>query len=411
MLHLTISRAAEPDWAWVGAVTTNTAVLRAGWSEGTPGPLWVQVSGRPQHRLTVQPQVNEAGAHGEVATYKIDRLPPNQSFEYGWGQEVGGAFQSFPEGQADFTFAFSSCSDTGSNHPVFDEILRHKPLFFLHAGDLHYEDIRRNDVNRFRHALRRVLGAPRQNSFFRSLPVIYIWDDHDYGPNDSDRESPSREAAMDWYRGEVPHFPLALGDDPQAPVAQAFSVGRVRFILTDLRSARHPKGFGDQETKTMMGEAQLAWFKKEVLEAHRTHALVIWMAGVPWIAGSSGGADHWGGYSNERRIISDFLVENNITNFCTIAGDAHMLAYDDGSNNNFATDGKGPGFPVYQAAALDRNGSRKGGPYSGGTMPGRGQFGLMRIQDRGPEIEVSFEGRNQEGNVLMQHSFTRSVPR
>ena len=36
----------------------------------------------------------------------------------------------------------------------------------------------------------------------------YMWDDHDYGPNDSDRFSPARDAALSSYRDVVPHFPL-----------------------------------------------------------------------------------------------------------------------------------------------------------------------------------------------------------
>ena len=88
-------------------------------------------------------------------------------------------------------------------------------------------------------------------------------DDHDFGPNDSHRESPGREAALATYREVVPHYPLVVGaDDPEAPVAQAFTVGRVRFIISDLRSARNRKQDPDGPEKTMMGEGQLAWFKK-----------------------------------------------------------------------------------------------------------------------------------------------------
>jgi hypothetical protein len=86
-----------------------------------------------------------------------------------------------------------------------------------------------------------------------------------------------------------------------------------------------------------------------------------------------------------------------------------MLAADDGSNNRYSSDGKGPGFPVYHAAALDRRGSEKGGPYSLGSFPGGHQFGLVTIEDQGDTIAVRFAGRNSDGEVLLEHAFTRPV--
>ena len=79
---------------------------------------------------------------------------------------------------------------------------------------------------------------------------------------------------------------------------------------------------------------------------------------------------------DDRAEISNFIKDNNITGVFGMHGDAHMLAYDDGRNNNYANGG-GPNFPTFNAAAMDRSGSTKGGPYSGGTIAAGGQYGLM----------------------------------
>jgi phosphodiesterase/alkaline phosphatase D-like protein len=406
------SAAQPPEWSWVGAVDDSSAVIKvAAPAENPPGNLSVSRRFNLTDGLEFAPQISAAGSLGVIAQYRLTGLKPFKLYHYGWGGAAYGRFRTLPAGRASFTVAFSSCAATGSEHPVFDEIRQHEPLFFLHLGDLHYLDIKQNDPERFRQGYHRVLGSENQNRLFRDMAVIYIWDDHDYGPNDSDRESPSRQASLAAYREVVPHYPLALGDDPDAPIAQAFSVGRVRFILTDLRSARTPNRAPDDEHKTMMGAPQLAWFKQELLRSHQTHALVVWASTVPWIwhPGARDQVDSWGNFSHERRLISDFIVAHNITNLCMVSGDAHMLAADDGSNNTFAGDGKGPAFPVFQAAALDQSGSVKGGPYTHGTFPNRGQFGLLRIEDRGAEIEVTFEGRNHHGKILLTHRFTRPV--
>lgn len=87
-----------------------------------------------------------------------------------------------------------------------------------------------------------------------------------------------------------------------------------------------------------------------------------------------------------------------------LAGDAHMVALDDGTNSGYGPSGKG--FPVLHASALDRPGSVKGGPYSDGTFPGAGQFGLLRVTDTGGKsITVELSGQDWTGRVLVSRTF------
>ncbi|WP_443209912.1 hypothetical protein, partial [Rhodococcus rhodochrous] len=86
-------------------------------------------------------------------------------------------------------------------------------------------------------------------------------------------------------------------------------------------------------------------------------------------------------------------------------GDAHTLAIDNGSHSDYSTNG-GAGFPVFQAAALDRPGSVKGGPYSEGAYPGGGQFGVLRVHDSGTRLSVTLEGRNWKGDRVVGLRFT-----
>jgi hypothetical protein len=88
-----------------------------------------------------------------------------------------------------------------------------------------------------------------------------------------------------------------------------------------------------------------------------------------------------------------------------IAGDAHMVAIDDGTNTDFSTDRSG-GFPLMHAAALDRPGSFKAGPYSEGAHPGAGQFGLVRVDDAGADLTVTLSGRDHTGAELVGYRFT-----
>jgi hypothetical protein len=280
----------------------------------------------------------------------------------------------------------------GSNGAVYDAIRNSDPLFYIAAGDFHYGNITSNSPAKFRSVYAKQLEAPAQSALYRSVPIAYVWDDHDYGGNNANAKSESKPAAQSVYREVVPHYPLKANT---GAIFQAFDVGDVRFLLTDLRSERGSQLEG--ESKTMLGVAQLAWLKQELLEASRSRALVVWVSSVPWIGS---GSDGWGGYQDERREIAEFITANKIDNLLMLGGDAHMLAIDDGSNAE-------GGFPVMHAGALDRPGSEKGGPYSEGAEPGSGQFGLVTVvDDGGPTVRVQLSGRNYEGEEIISYVFT-----
>ncbi len=111
-------------------------------------------------------------------------------------------------------------------------------VFHLIAGDFHYGDIRDDDRERYDEVIDLTLRQPAQAALYRSVPIAYVWDDHDYGANDADAFSPSRtcgDGSVSSQRAELP----ARGCESSA-IYQSFDVGRVRFLITDARSARGP---------------------------------------------------------------------------------------------------------------------------------------------------------------------------
>jgi hypothetical protein len=264
-------------------------------------------------------------------------------------------------------------------------------------GDLHYEDIGRPLAALFLRALESVFSSGPQSALYRPVPIAYVWDDHDYGPNDSDRTSPSRAAAQAAYRAAVPHYPLASG----GPIHQAFTVGRVRVILTDVRSERSPARDRNDAAKTLLGEAQRLWLLEQFANA-TSFPLVVWVNPVPWITHEGSRADGWQPYARERALIANAIARLGLTRrLVMLSGDAHMAAIDDGTHSNYATEAPaGPGFPILHAAPLDRRTSLKGGPYSHGVSLQRGQFGLVDVRDDGTSLRVSLSARNRQGGAI-----------
>ncbi len=386
--------------AWSGNVTTTSAT--ASIRVATPG---VTV------RLAVDTSESLAGGKffGNLTTsaaaggaVKIDAtgLLPNTDYFYGF--EVGGVlqtdansrgqFRTFPAGAASFTIAFAGDSHYATrDQRAFDAILAAHPALFIHLGDLHYNDTNTVNPDDYRANYDRVLNQPNESALFRGVPLAYMWDDHDAMGNDCDGSFVGVATARSVYHERVPHYPLGPTD---GSIGQSFTIGRVRIIMTDTRSAADPAIRPESATKSRLGAVQKAWFKQELLNARDAgFPLILWVEGDPWIDPPRVGADTWAGWATERTEIANFLRDNRIKNLVLLSADMHALAYDDGTHSDYATGGGAP-LIVLQSAALTEAGTIKGGPYTAGPLPGPLQYSLLEITDTGgPGVQCLFTGR------------------
>lgn len=401
--------------AWCGNVTPTSATVAI--RLNAPG-LRVRLVVSQNEGLTspiYSAAVNTATNTGNTVKLTVQGLKPDTDYYY--GVEVAnvlrtedtsrGRFTTFPLGRGSFKIAFGSCGDF--RHPdqrAFDAIRDLRPLLFIHMGDLHYSDTNSTVADDYRQNYDNVTSHRNQGGLFRSTALAYMWDDHDFCGNDADGNAVGRDTARAGYRERVPHYPLA----PGGTVGQAFTVGRVRVIMTDLRSASNPTSARESASKTRMGTTQKAWFKQELINARDAgYPLVLWVNPDPWIAPAQVGADTWGGHSTERVEIANFIRDNRITNVVVLSGDMHGLAYDDGTNSDYAVGGGAP-LTVLHAAALTSEPSLKGGPYSGGALPGTAQFGVLEIYDNGgPSVACRFLGVRAGEGPKLTHIFSSSA--
>ncbi|MGH7943993.1 MAG: alkaline phosphatase D family protein [Opitutaceae bacterium] len=356
------------------------------------------------------PFINTNANNGNTAKMTVQGLQPDTDYYY--GVEVAGVvrtdlvsrgrFRTFPLGRASFRIAFGSCGDfRAPDQSAYEAIMQERPLLFINMGDLHYSDTNSTVPDDYRYNYDNVLGHRVQGALYRSVPVAYIWDDHDYAGNNANTTAIGRDAARQVYRERVPHYPLGAAG---GAIAQAFTIGRVRFIMTDLRSASVSPNVKEAPSKTRLGTAQKAWFKQELINARDGgFPLIVWVCPDPWIAKAELGADTWGGHATERTEIANFLRDNRISNLVLLSGDMHGLAYDDGTNSDYATGGGAP-VAVLHAAALTSEGSTKGGPYTAGPFPGSQQYGILEVYDNGgPSVACRFLGTKvNEGRKLTQ---------
>lgn len=338
------------------------------------------------------PYMSADTTHDRVIPFRVTGLQPGTHYKYRF--EVNGTvdassantgqFRTPAHGPYSFNFTTGSCNGSGE-HPVWQSMQWMQPLFFLSSGDLQYGDPNSLDVNVHRWAyVDRIHMRHPMVDFLHTTPLAYMWDDHDFCGNNSDRNSIGKASAARAYREHVPHYKLVH----DTAVYQAFTIGRVRFVLTDMRATK--------DSAHMMDSAQHAWFREQLLMARDSGWVACWTTTLSWSPISF--PENWGSAQQERQQLANWLRDYGIDDLFILSGDAHMLGIDDGTNTDFSTGQNSPyRYPLLQAAALNRGGSYKGGTYNqGGFFPNPtaafGQFGEVVVDDDGTDVCITLRG-------------------
>ena len=321
---------------WLGALTDSGAAVKvSAFREVESARLVVAHDERFERAVATFPAASvwEDGRRRykyKIIAFRATDLEPDTEYCYAveldgkLGKALPGRFRTAPPkgSRSSFRFALAGCARprwTGGTRPEAYRAIANDPdlLFFCHLGDLHYKDNRdeeiRSRLEDYDDALRR--EGPRE--LFRTLPVAYVWDDHDFLGNNSRGADPKRRSAAryarDAYGIYTPHYERAR---PHDGIYQAFEIGRVLFLLTDTRSQRSRRS-GAPAGRSMLGVSQKSWLMKRLLYG-KSMDLIVWMNSVPWIEDSREDEDSWAGYSDERRELAEFIVHNRIRNLCMV---------------------------------------------------------------------------------------------
>lgn len=410
--------AAKVQNLWTGVPSTDGVVLTAKMADSdTANSSRVAISTIPFDQnptsLTYGAAVAPAGGY-RTAKHRITGLQPNTTYHYAIevdGQldtATTGKFKTLPQGPASFTMAFAGCSNH-ANDAAFAAITSLDPLFMLAIGDFQYMDITNPTMDSYHSAFNTSLNRTVRKETHSKVPTVYMWDDHDFQANDSTGRDSSnvaksfRNIATTFFRNRVPVIPASgVATDT---VHYSFVVGRVRFVISDLRADKTAVSATDNASKTMMGQAQKDWFKAELQAAKAAGQVVAWGNSVPWHGTS--GTDDWSLYTTERTELANFIKAEALQGkIFILSSDMHALAISTGAD--YATGG-GASIPIFHAGPFSQSASSKGGPYTYGPYPSSGnaqQYGVMEIVDDGVTMTVNWKGYSADGTLRMSHSFS-----
>lgn len=310
--------------------------------------FWVRTAREAEVLVEVVKQGDAAIASGQgrtcaeqdfTAVVRIEGLEPDTEYNYRLaidGQAIpveGSSFQTYPEpgtpGQ--YLVAFGACAGYVAEHErMWETIRQHEPRALLLLGDNVYIDDPKHVMTQHYCYYRRH-SQPQWRRLIAGRGVYAIWDDHDFGEDDSfggpEIDVPSwKRPVWEVFRQNW-NNPAYGGGQQQPGCWFDFYLGDVHFIMLDGRYYREEGGRQRKEVKnpSMLGPVQLAWLKETLKHSRGTFKILA--SPVPWAPGTKGGPpgglDTWDGFTGERDAIYDFVHEQGISGVALLSGDRH----------------------------------------------------------------------------------------
>lgn len=336
------------------AVTIRSGPM-LGYSEMREVMLWAQTTGAANVHFvywdSAAPGVRHRTAGAMTAavdaytTKQIaDRVEPGRVYGYEVfvnGQRVSRPYPLRFQSQAlwqwrgdppAFRIALGSCAYV--NEPVYDRpgtpygggleifrtITRMKPDAMLWLGDnIYLREVdwytRTGILARYTHSR----GIPELQPLLASTHHYATWDDHDFGPNNSDRSWVHKDKSLDAFKlfWGNPTF----GVEGSKGVTTMFQWGDVEFFLLDNRYHRSPNDRDSTGARTLLGDRQLQWII-DALAASSAPFKIVAVGGQ--MMSPMADFENFATYPEERQALIDAITAEKIPGVVFLSGDRHL---------------------------------------------------------------------------------------
>jgi len=205
----------------------------------------------------------------------------------------------------------------GGRYDILGKITAEAPQFMIWLGDNTYfriSDFTPTRMN-YRHAHTRAL--PELQPLLASTANYALWDDHDYGPDNSDRSYVFKGEALELFKAYWANPSWGLPETPG--VFGSFQVSDIEFFLLDDRYYRAPNRLNDPD-KAYFGQAQLQWLKDSLASSRATFKVII---NGNQFNNSNTRFESVTHYPAEHRDFMDWLMLSGIEGIVFFSGDRH----------------------------------------------------------------------------------------
>jgi alkaline phosphatase D len=229
----------------------------------------------------------------------------------------------------DFSFTTGSCAfineekydrpgkPYGNTYEIFEAIAKQRPDFMLWLGDNVY--LREVDFESKASMVRRyqlMRALPQIQQLLTVCPHYAIWDDHDFGPNDSNGSFIHKDWTTEIFKEYWANS--SYGIDGEG-ITGHFAYADAEFFLLDNRYHKTLPIIGEDKG-TILGASQIGWLKQALLSS-KSRFKFIAMGGQ--FLNTEAKFENYSTYPDERQMLIDFIEKNNIKGVIFLSGDRH----------------------------------------------------------------------------------------
>lgn len=230
------------------------------------------------------------------------------------------------------TIAFGSCNDFKRKQDIWDEVAFHEPQLWIWLGDLAYID---SDIpGLIKRGYQKQFDQEQYQRFREAVPITGVWDDHDYGTNNSGKEFPGKETSEEAFLNfmELPedhparkregvYYSETLG--PQGQQVKVINLDCRYFrdepLIDDRPNAKKP--YLPNREGTILGEAQWRWLELEL--ANNDAQLTLINTGIQ-VLPDEHVYEKWANFPLEQERLLKLIESNYNSQIILLTGDRHI---------------------------------------------------------------------------------------
>jgi len=206
----------------------------------------------------------------------------------------------------------------GGDYQIFEDIYKKDPNFMLWLGDnIYLREADWNSKTGILHRNTHARSTPEMQAMLGSMHHYAIWDDHDFGPNDSDRSYPLKKESEKAFKlfFTNPNYIFDEGTTGH------FQWADCEFFLMDNRYWRTPNKRTDIEDHQILGDEQIEWLLDALVNSYAPFKFVV--MGGEFLNPAQSYERYAHNAPQERQRIIEAIEKLRINGVVFLTGDVH----------------------------------------------------------------------------------------
>ena len=300
-----------------------------------------------------------------------------------------------------FSFIAGSCMYTnetkydrrgkpyGQGNDIFEQIANEQADFMVWLGDnIYLREVDWDSRSGIYHRYSHTRQVPQLQKLMSSMHHYAIWDDHDYGPNDSDWTYWNKDITLEAFKDFWANPNYGVGGTEG--ITGTFWWNDCQFFMLDNRWYRTPQAKDGQ----ILGEEQLKWLI-DALRVSKANFKFVCVGGQ--VVSDFAKYENHAVYADERAALLEAIDKYDIENVVFLNGDRHSSEL-----SRYTTD---DGQVIYDVTSSPLSSKsydhdEEANRYRVGNTIGESNYAVIEIEGTYKERKATLQFKNAAGVVI-----------